>query len=229
MATRCPYCKMVNYLDARQCGGCGHDLVGSSQPEPGRWSWLGNLFGGASSRSVAKPTAPTEQLSSRCPYCRVANFPNAQNCTGCGHPLNVPLQIQKYKPPFSERVRDYFSGHWQGFAGSLAVLVAVLIFAGFAASEKQEEESRRARCTRYARGTLNPNYTKVTKTVRVRWVPISKTTYEVTYRFQVAGKTYDGHDSWNFEPTERAIVVTYDPDDPSNNLSDQFKKPEFYF
>jgi hypothetical protein len=219
MSTRCPYCRMVNNLNARRCDGCGYDLVGDASGGQ-RGSGFSNFFGGSSRQPNAAPVAGTGSLSSRCPYCRAVSAPHLSHCAGCGHPLNAPLQALMYKPPFFERFKNYFAEHWKGMGGAVIVLVVTLTVAGMAISEKTAESAKRARCTYMASGTLDPKYYKVTKTRRIRFIPITSTYYEVTYTFEANGKTYSGKGEMSFEPRRKEIVVKYEPEDPTNNYTE---------
>jgi hypothetical protein len=210
---------MVNKLNARQCDGCGYDLVGASSGGQ-QGSFFSNLFGGGARQTSAAPAAGTGSLSSRCPYCRAVNGSNLSHCSGCGHPLNAPLQARMYKPPLTERLSHYFTSHWKGMGGAIIVLVVALTVAGMAISEKSAESARRARCTYMANGTLDPSYYKVTKTRRIRFIPITSTYYEVTYTFEANGRTYSGKGEMSFEPRRREIVVKYEPEDPTNNFTE---------
>lgn len=216
MSTRCPYCRMVNALNARQCDGCGYDLTGASSGGQ-RGSGFSNLFGGGARQSNPTPAPGTGNLSARCPYCRAVNAPNAAVCGGCGHPLNAPLQVQRYQPPFFDRLKTYVTGHWKGVGAAIIFLLVMVVIVIPTINEKAAERARKARCTYHANGMLDLTYTRVTKIYRIKYIPITTSSYEVTYTFEANGKTYTGKDNLPLEPTRREIVVNYEPEDPTNN------------
>ncbi len=72
------------------------------------------------------------------------------------------------------------------------------------------------KCSAKTLGQFNPEY-------KVK----SGTSY-MTYTFSVDGKTYSGKDEIEFdEPKEQAVVVRYDPADPSHNEIQA--KPHWFF
>lgn len=64
-------------------------------------------------------------------------------------------------------------------------------------------------------GLLDTNYTEVTR--RQRSGGTTSKSYDVTYRFSVAGRTYTGSDKVYQEPQVRACRVWYDPANPHDN------------
>jgi hypothetical protein len=216
---------MVNELSARKCAGCGYDLISAPAGGDSGNSWLSGFFGLFSRQRPATPTPTAATPTGRCPYCRAVNSPQAATCIGCGHPLNVPLQAQYRRPrqPFSERFKSYVTAHWQGFATAAVFIGGATFLLWASSSEKNQEQERKARCTSQARGKLNPKYQIITKTTSIKFIPVSsKTTYDVTYTFQVNGATLTGKSNWAFEPTQLDVQVHYEPENPSNNYADPF-------